>query len=189
MRLVVCDVRDFEHVVPGVLGVGVRGAGPVAADGDVDDEVERGCGEGVPDGLAAEVAGVDAEELLPVAEPGQGLVGPSARAPVPLHPPRVPAVIAEPDGAAPPLRLVARASRVHIAVDCPVPCRCPVHPLHDVDLPACRPADTPPDGVPEDPERGPDPCFVSAILFANCQRGGYIQALNPFGKSRSWEAF
>lgn len=115
------NISDLQHIAEGIPRITVRGAGPIAAHGHVEDEVQRGGGETIPDALA-EVTGDDAVELGAVAVPGQRLGGPVRGRPVPLDSPRVPPVIRDSDGGAPPTRLVAHAPRVHVAVDRAVPC-------------------------------------------------------------------
>lgn len=108
-------------------------------------------------------------ELGAVEVPGEGLAGPDAGAAVPDGAPRVPALVGHADGAADAVGLVARAARVHVAVDGAVARQLPVDRLHDVDLAAPRPRHAVAHRVPQQPERRPDALLVVDAVVAEAE--------------------
>ncbi len=94
----------------------VLGTHPVSTDSDVEDEVERRRGEGVPHVLVVDACAGHLHELHAVSVPGDGLVEPRAGRAVDDHAPGVPAVVRDPDVAADAIEFVTDAARRHVAV-------------------------------------------------------------------------
>lgn len=127
--------------------------------------------ERVPDGLVPDARPRDGLEDVAVERPLQGLRGPVPVAQVPLEPPDVPPLVRDPDRGPDPRRLVADAARVDVAVDRAVPDELPVDRLHDVELAGGGPARAEPQGLAQQPERGPEPLLGARVVAAEAQLG------------------
>lgn len=128
---------------------------PVTTDGDVEDDVQRGRGEGVPDALVADATTSDLHKLSTVPVPGDGLAGPCGST-VENDTPGVPAIVTETSAAADSAVLVADTAGRDVAVNSAVTGVYTVDGLEDVNLTALGPGGTVADRVTKKPEGGPD---------------------------------
>lgn len=108
----------------------------------------------------------DLEKLPAVHVPCNRLGLPARRRTVPGHTPGMPRLIWDDDVTTQTIWLIADTTGVNIAMRSAVASQKPINRLEDIKFSARRPPGSVPDGVTQDPERGPDPLLVCDSVCA-----------------------
>jgi hypothetical protein len=133
---------------------------PVAANGDVEDEVKGRVCQGGPGALVADLGAGEGAVNVAVQEPGDGLSLPVVGGAVDDNAPAVELAVGDANRAAKTRGLVADAPLGLAAMDGSMALRDTIHLFHDINLSTHRPIRAVPHGIAQKPEGGPQPLAV-----------------------------